>query len=267
MSEEVCNEIGAAIALWVHFTQPSQKGVSIVRGDALSTQKRRISYEGVEAGIETAEDLGKLELPVEGRNRTLSCARLAQLGYKVTQRLQGTTTRQALGDFRFPVLAQQLALLVVLAAKEAADHAVCVQPDLIERRACLLVQLNLVGIVIAIGERLDLLAQRLRIRERTIEASPQKRNLLARLPVERCDLLPRQTDQRVTVPQRMVHKGKRVQPCQRGQPQRQLAQIHRKRVFVDAVQTLLGDKPLRKQRPVFIVGLVVGTTVVLPGGK
>jgi hypothetical protein len=48
-----------------------------------------------------------------------------------------------------------------------------------------------------------------------------------RVPVKRLDLLPREPDQRVAVPQRVVHKGQCMVLRQRHEPERDLGEVYR----------------------------------------
>ena len=56
-----------------------------------------------------------------------------------------------------------------------------------------------------------------------------------RLPVERGNLLPRQTNQGIAVLERMVDEREGVIPSQCHEPERELRQAHRERVLVHAV--------------------------------
>ena len=64
--------------------------------------------------------------------------------------------------------------------------------------------------------------------------------------MEGLELSPRQPDQRIAVPQRVVDERQRVFLRQRGQPERDLGQVDRHRIAVDAVEAALGDEPAGK---------------------
>ena len=70
--------------------------------------------------------------------------------------------------------------------------------------------------------------------------------------MEGLDLLPREPDQRVAVPQRVVHEGERVVLRQRHEPERDLGEVHRHRVPVHAVEAALRDQPAREDHLVLV---------------
>ena len=73
------------------------------------------------------------------------------------------------------------------------------------------------------------------------ETAQQRR--LRGVPVKRLELPPREPDQRIAVPQRVVDERQGVFLRQRGQPERHFGQIDRHRVAVDAVEATLDDEP------------------------
>ena len=72
--------------------------------------------------------------------------------------------------------------------------------------------------------------------------------------MERLDLARREADERVAVAQRVVEEREGVLTCQRDEPERELGQIDRHRVAVDAVQAALRDEPPGVDDLVFVGG-------------
>ncbi len=86
--------------------------------------------------------------------------------------------------------------------------------------------------------------------------------LHARLPVKAADALLRQADQRIAVLQGVVEEGEGMVLRQRRQPQRQLAEVHRHRVLVHAVQAALGDQAASVQQFVLVRRNVLRDAIV-----
>lgn len=62
--------------LLVYLFQPVDESGWVAAEDGVFARKRRIPYQGVEAGIGSAEDLGKLDLPVQRQHRSLASAEI-----------------------------------------------------------------------------------------------------------------------------------------------------------------------------------------------
>src|SRR5579862_6427082 len=64
------NEVGVAVALLVCGLKPSSVVSPAPDGQSRLARKRWIAQKHVESGVRAREDLGKLDLPVEWRDRT-----------------------------------------------------------------------------------------------------------------------------------------------------------------------------------------------------
>ena len=73
-----------------------------------------------------------------------------------------------------------------------------------------------------------------------------------RIPVEGLDLRPRESYQRVAVPQRVIHEGERVVLRQCHQPERDLGEVHRHGVAIYAVEAALRDESSREDHLVLV---------------
>ena len=72
------------------------------------------------------------------------------------------------------------------------------------------------------------------------------------IPVEGLDLLPWEPDQRVAMPERVVHEGEGVVLGQRHEPERDLCEVHRHGIAVHAVEAALRNQSTREDHLVLV---------------
>ena len=70
--------------------------------------------------------------------------------------------------------------------------------------------------------------------------------------MEGLDLTPREPRQRISMPECVIYKGEGMVPRQRYEPERNLGEIHRYGVPVDAIEATLCDQPAREDHLVLV---------------
>src|SRR5439155_17111794 len=72
------------------------------------------------------------------------------------------------------------------------------------------------------------------------------------IPMKGLDLLSRESDERISVAECMVHEGKRVVPCECHEPERDFREVNRHRIAIHAVQAALCNESSRENYLVLI---------------
>src|SRR5581483_7277336 len=83
---------------------------------------------------------------------------------------------------------------------------------------------------------------------------PDEGRWLGRIPMRRGNLILREADKAVAAFERVVEEGEFVLARERREPERELRQLHRARVLVDAVEAALCHQTLRVQLVVLVIG-------------
>src|SRR5262249_50318717 len=84
-------------------------------------------------------------------------------------------------------------------------------------------------------------------------------------PREAADLAARETQNAVTAPDRMIEEGEGVVFGECGEPERQLSEFHSHWISIHAVETFLGNGPLREKHFVFVWRNWRCAIVMMPG--
>ena len=244
----------------VEHRAASRGRLSPASTEILLPPERRVPHEGIEAGVLPLEHLRELDLPVERRERLARRAAALRASRGSARRRRSRPRSRT---------------------RSASPHAPSASrprrtpPRRGRRTAVPCSSSNCASSHRSRSSQSGTLSSASRIcwrssatfatcsRTRSPRSPPG--SAVHRLPVEGLDLLPRQPDQRVAVPQRVVEEGERVVLRQRHQPERQLGEVHRHRVPVHAVEAALGDEPAREDHLVLVRRDLGPLAVGVPG--
>src|SRR5262249_7246983 len=86
------------------------------------------------------------------------------------------------------------------------------------------------------------------------ESAEQRQARLQRIPMHRRDLVGVEADEAITAFECVIEEGELVLARERRQPERELRQLNRTRVLVDAVEAALRNEAFRMQLLVLVIG-------------
>ncbi len=200
-------------------------------------------------GSLSLEHLRELDLPVERRERRLGVAPLLERSRGSARPRRSATALGVLAPLRLPLLR----LLAVEERRHARGR----------RRAAPCRSSSCASSHRSRSSQSETLSSASRILSRSsatfatcsrtlhrLEAGLEARRSASQWNASIC--VAREPDERVAVPERVVHEGERVVLRQRHEPERDLGEVHRHRVPVHAVEAALRDEPAREDHLVLV---------------